>query len=104
MGEELAHPGSKLLVGETGVTGAQAAGLELPGERQELVGDFQFALGTHGAEAPGLQHTDHRIDGFHDFNVGIASLRDKTARRRSARQDLSPTDDTDFADFESVPS
>src|SRR5688500_265208 len=65
MGEKLAYPGAQLRVSDAGIAGAEAAGLELPGQRQQLIGDSQLALCGHGSEPPGLELANHGIDVVH---------------------------------------
>lgn len=47
----------------------QAAGLELAGQLEQLIGDLQLALGAHGPKAPGLKLADHRVNEVHGSNV-----------------------------------
>src|SRR5687768_6389083 len=65
MGEQLAHPAPQLRVSDTGIPGAEAAGLELPGQCQQLIGGLQLALCGHGSEPPGLELANHRMDVVH---------------------------------------
>ena len=57
--------------------GPQAAGLELAGQLEQLIGDRQLALGAHGPKAPSLELADHRVDEIHGSNVLVGAVQGK---------------------------